>query len=88
MGRPPNVRLAVLRRIEAGRKAGRLGVEHEAEIAIVLRLAGELASPTCPPTALATISRELTTHLRVLGLAPTATGPGELETLLRELREG
>jgi hypothetical protein len=86
MGRPPNVRLAVARRIAAARKDGRLGPEHEPEVAIALRLAGSLADPRCPATAQATIARELSAHLRALGLAPGASGPGDLEKLLADLR--
>jgi hypothetical protein len=86
MARPPSVHRSVARRIAAGRAAGRLGPEHEPEIAIALLLAKTLADHETPANTLAPIARELTTHLRGLGLTPTVSAPGELEQLLGELR--
>jgi hypothetical protein len=80
------VHRSVARRIEAGRKSGRLGAEHEAEIAIALLLAKTLADHETPANTLAPIARELTVHLRTLGLVPAASSADELEGLLSELR--
>ena len=84
--RPPSVQRATARRITEARRSGRLGEEHEAEVAVALRLAATLTDPRCPPTAQAAISRQLVAHLRALGLAPVAAAPSDLEALLAELR--
>jgi hypothetical protein len=86
MARPPSVHRSVARRIKAARVEGRIGPEHEPEIAIALRLAKTLADEDTAPSALASVARELSVHLRALGLAPAAAPPGELDALLAELR--
>ena len=86
MPRPPSVQRATARRVTEARHAGRLGEEHEAEVAVALRLAATLTDPTCPPTAQAAIARQLILSLRALGLAPTAAAPNDLEALLADLR--
>jgi hypothetical protein len=86
MGRPPSLTRAINRRIEAARKAGRLGPEHEAQIALAQHLARVLVDDDTPASAQAGTARELATHLRALGLAPEASAPGELGAMLAELR--
>ncbi len=74
-------------------KAGRRGSENRAArsrarvaVAVVLRMAMTLSAPKIGARDLAALSREFTNQVRALGLLPTASSNGDLETLLRELR--